>query len=349
MITVPSDIGHLTGATFAEGEVPTWDAAAEQFVPGAGANGAAYSEIVGDGAAVEFDIVHGLGTESIVVEAWSASVRVAPTLLVLDVDTVRVTFLSAPAVSDGLVVVLAAGGTLSGDGALVQTRHDLNGPNGGTGLSISSTAGSYVFLGDALTAHTEQFWFDQFPERWRPVLLAKWRLVWTPNDPSNGMRLIHADSGPSNVVEIHEFTGLSDVNPIISEYDLTTEFNSLIGSPDWKTIAHQGKVSTGSVDLWASWLTILWDIPVGGGGGSSSPLTTKGDLYGHDGTVGNRLPVGTNGQQLVADSAETLGLKWTDAVDVQTAGRWEVVVSGNPAEAVTNEAGDDWLYTWTEN
>ena len=31
---------------------------------------------------------------------------------------------------------------------------------------------------------------------------------------------------------------------------------------------------------------------------------------------------------------------------VQTAGRWEVVVSGVPAEAVTNEAEDDWLYTW---
>lgn len=32
--------------------------------------------------------------------------------------------------------------------------------------------------------------------------------------------------------------------------------------------------------------------------------------------------------------------------DVRDAGRWEVVVSGVPAEAVTNTAGDDWLYTW---
>jgi hypothetical protein len=43
--------------------------------------------------------------------------------------------------------------------------------------------------------------------------------------------------------------------------------------------------------------------------GGSSPLTTKGDLYTYS-TTDARLPVGTNGQQLVADSSETTGLKW---------------------------------------
>ncbi len=41
----------------------------------------------------------------------------------------------------------------------------------------------------------------------------------------------------------------------------------------------------------------------------SSPLTTKGDLWGFS-TVDARIPIGTNGQALVADSAQTLGLKW---------------------------------------
>ena len=35
--------------------------------------------------------------------------------------------------------------------------------------------------------------------------------------------------------------------------------------------------------------------------------------------------------------------------DVRDAGRWEVVVSGNPAEAVTTEDGTDWLFTWVED
>ncbi len=43
--------------------------------------------------------------------------------------------------------------------------------------------------------------------------------------------------------------------------------------------------------------------------GGSSPLTTKGDIHGFS-TVDARLAVGTNGQCLTADSAQTLGLLW---------------------------------------
>lgn len=42
-----------------------------------------------------------------------------------------------------------------------------------------------------------------------------------------------------------------------------------------------------------------------------SPLTTKGDIFTYD-TGNARLPVGTNGQALLADSAEATGLKWAD-------------------------------------
>lgn len=43
--------------------------------------------------------------------------------------------------------------------------------------------------------------------------------------------------------------------------------------------------------------------------GSSSPLTTKGDIWTYS-TVNTRLGVGTNGYALTADSTQTTGLKW---------------------------------------
>jgi hypothetical protein len=43
--------------------------------------------------------------------------------------------------------------------------------------------------------------------------------------------------------------------------------------------------------------------------GGTTPLTTKGDLFGFD-TANARIPIGTNNQVLTADSAQALGLKW---------------------------------------
>ena len=44
----------------------------------------------------------------------------------------------------------------------------------------------------------------------------------------------------------------------------------------------------------------------------ASPLTTKGDLYGYS-TTNARIPIGTNGQVLMADSSTATGLKWAAA------------------------------------
>lgn len=50
-------------------------------------------------------------------------------------------------------------------------------------------------------------------------------------------------------------------------------------------------------------------VNVAVGGGSSSPLTTKGDVYVYS-TTNDRLPVGTDGQVLSSDSTQATGLKW---------------------------------------
>lgn len=51
------------------------------------------------------------------------------------------------------------------------------------------------------------------------------------------------------------------------------------------------------------------EITATASGGTSSPLTTKGDVWGYD-TGNNRIPIGSDGQVLTADSTKALGLKW---------------------------------------
>lgn len=67
----------------------------------------------------------------------------------------------------------------------------------------------------------------------------------------------------------------------------------------------------------------------------------KGDLaVGTGADTAQRLAVGTDGQALIADSAETTGLRYGDAVG-------ELIVSEgitDPPESVWSEDGSDWIY-----
>lgn len=68
------------------------------------------------------------------------------------------------------------------------------------------------------------------------------------------------------------------------------------GEPGWNTSTHTLYVGQGGINY-----------PVGG---TTSPLTTKGDVYVYD--IGNaRLPVGPDGAVLTADSTQAAGLRYS--------------------------------------
>lgn len=76
------------------------------------------------------------------------------------------------------------------------------------------------------------------------------------------------------------------------------------------TVCTPGKIYNNSVAQ-KSWLGASDTTckPYAMGTGLSSPLTTKGDIWGYS-TTDARVPVGSNGQVLTADSTQALGVKW---------------------------------------
>ena len=70
-----------------------------------------------------------------------------------------------------------------------------------------------------------------------------------------------------------------------------------VGTDTWSLVA-DSTTSTG----------LKWAL-VSGGGGLTSPLTTKGDIWGWN-TTNARIPVGADTYVLTADSTQTLGVKW---------------------------------------
>jgi hypothetical protein len=76
-----------------------------------------------------------------------------------------------------------------------------------------------------------------------------------------------------------------------------------------------------------------------GGGGSSSPLTTKGDLWCFS-TVDARLPAGTNGYVLSANSAVGTGLEW---IAVSSGGLGNVVEDTTPQLGGDLDGNNKWI------
>ena len=83
-----------------------------------------------------------------------------------------------------------------------------------------------------------------------------------------------------------------------------------------------------SISLVYDTTTSRWEIV--GGSGSTSPLTTKGDIFTYS-TINARLPVGTNNQVLAANSATATGLEW----QTLTSGSLTIFATANISAAGT--------------
>ena len=75
---------------------------------------------------------------------------------------------------------------------------------------------------------------------------------------------------------------------------------------------------------------------------SDTPPTTKGDILAHNGTKNIKLGVGSNGQVLSADSAETTGLKWISALTNPMTTDGDLIRGGTSGAATRLAIGTDF-------
>ena len=132
----------------------------------------------------------------------------------------------------------------------------------------------------------------------------------------------------------------AQVNTYLNEQTVMVFADSAARTTALTSVLAEGMMSylqdTNAVEVYngSAWVAV-------GGGGLTSPLTTKGDIWVY-GTGDTRLPVGTDGHTLVADSAQTTGLKWAAA----GGGTWTSAASGSlsgSSLAVTGLSGKKYI------
>lgn len=119
---------------------------------------------------------------------------------------------------------------------------------------------------------------------------------------------------------------------------VTTSGSGATGTWNIDILGNAGTVTNGVVTTGSyanpSWITSLaaskltGSIPISAGGTGQSdktsafdalaPSTTKGDVIAHTGTDNVRVPVGADGEVLIADSTQTTGVKWGAVTGVGT-------------------------------
>ena len=116
---------------------------------------------------------------------------------------------------------------------------NLFGPNQFPG-SLSAVVGStYSWVGSALTASTKTFKFSLtgYPD----IVDANFRAVWTTENTSSWIRLVHFEDGPSNITQIVEIQGTGSQNPANQVADITTAIHNLIVGGTNKNLGFQLK------------------------------------------------------------------------------------------------------------
>lgn len=160
---------------------------------------------------------------------------------------------------------------------------------------------------------------DTTPGYLNGKLVVGTNITFTENNDGSNETLTVATTAEINTASN---VGAGGVGLFKQKTGVNLEFRNINGSSNKISVALDTPNNEVDIDVVEANLTLnniggTLSIAKGGTGqitaalafGALSPLTTKGDLLGFS-TVNARIPIGTNGQVLAADSTQALGLHW---------------------------------------
>lgn len=236
--------------------------------------------------------------------------------------------------------VTVSNGTSSGSVNMNGTGFTTAGIDIASSMSISTDGVGGISLGATNAAGIIRIYTGSTTERWRIDATGN-----ITNTLAAGTAYLHLKAGTTTFAPIRLTSG-----------PLTTGGNILAGNIEFLSDAYYVTVTTGptrqqiatdtnaialtnktgynglvitantGVITTGTWNGTTIAIANGGTGQTTalaafnalSPLTTKGDLLAHDGTNNIRVPVGTNGYVLLADSTQASGLRWAVSGNITT-------------------------------
>lgn len=120
---------------------------------------------------------------------------------------------------------------------------------------------SFQYPGVALSANTFTFNPINGWMRGSKIVYARWVLAWNPNTGSSptGVRLVSADSSPTNIIEMARIDGSNYNTPRVDAVDITNQMQAIVDGGIWKSIGQQtyGNGANGCL-IYASWIEIVW-------------------------------------------------------------------------------------------
>lgn len=195
---------------------------------------------------------------------------------------------------------------------------------------------------------------DIFPASGESIDALSADAAYSLSSSLKNIRFICASSGLWKTA----YTGTGDVTGPSSSVDSEVAlFSSTTGklikraSSSGRPKLTSGVLSVGNIDL-TSEVTGALPIANGGTGQTSasaafdalSPNTTKGDITVRNSSSNARLAVGSDGQVLTADSAQTLGVKWGSSLTNPMSAAGDIIVGGASGAATRLAKGSNGQY-----